>query len=80
MYWLKIEMIKAKILAKLQMDTVPVIKEKPKESKIKDLLASLNLFGKDDVDEKKEEEERDYFGRTTKIIVFSKKGRRSSQQ
>lgn len=80
MYWLRIEMIKAKILAKLQMDKVPVIKEKPKESKIKELLASLNLIGEDDVEEKKEEEERDYFGRTTKIIVFSEKGRRCSQQ
>ena len=80
MYWLRIEMIKAKILAKLQMDKVPVIKEKPKESKIKELLANLNLMGEGDVDEKKEEEERDYFGRTTKIIVFSEKGRRCSQQ
>ena len=53
-------MIKAKILAKLQMDKVPVIKEKQKESKIKELLASLNLTGEDDVDEKKEEEERNY--------------------
>ena len=79
MYWLRIEMIKAKILAKLQMDKVPVIKEKPKESKIKELLASLNLIGEDGVDEKREEEERDYFGRTTKIIVFSEKGRRCSQ-
>ena len=76
MYWLRIEMIKVKILAKLQMDKVPVIKEKQKESKIKELLASLNLTGEDDVDEKKEEEERNYFGRTTKIIVFSEKGRR----
>ena len=80
MYWLRIEMIKAKILAKLQMDKVPVIKEKPKESKIKELLASLNLIGEDDVEEKSEEEDRDYFGRTTKIIVFSEKGRRCSQQ
>ena len=80
MYWLRIEMIKAKILAKLQMDKVPFIKEKPKESKIKELLASLNLIGEDDVDEKKEEEEMDYFGRTTKIIVFIEKGRRCSQQ
>ena len=80
MYWLRIEMIKAKILAKLQMDKVPVIKEKPKESKIKELLASLNLIGEDDVDEKKEEEEMDYFGTTTKIIVFIEKGRRCSQQ
>ena len=79
MYWLRIEMIKAKILAKLQMDEVLVIEEKPKERKIKELLASLNLIGEDDVDEKKEEEERDYFGRTTKIIVFSEKGRRCSQ-
>ena len=76
MYWLRIEMIKVKILAKLQMDKVPVIKEKQKESKIKELLASLNLTGEDDVDEKKEEEERNYIGRTTKIIVFSEKGRR----
>ena len=80
MYWLRIEMIKAKILAKLRMDKVPVIKDKPKESKIKELLASLNLIGEDDVDDKKEEEDRDYFGRTTKIIVFSEKGRRCSQQ
>ena len=79
-YWLRIEMIKAKILAKLQMDKVPVIKEKPKESKIKELLASLNLIGEDDVEEKREEEDKDYFGRTTKIIVFSEKGRRCSQQ
>ena len=78
MYWLRIEIIKAKILAKLQTK-VPVKKEKPMESKIKELLASLNLIGEDDVDEKKEEEERDYFGRTTKIIVFSEKGRRRSQ-
>ena len=76
MYWLRIKMIKVKILAKLQMDKVPVIKEKQKESKIKELLASLNLIGEDDVDEKKEEEERNYFRRTTKIIVFSEKGRR----
>ena len=80
MYWLRIEMIKVKILAKLQMDKVPVIKEKQKESQIKELLASLNLIGEDDVDEKKEEEEMDYFGRTTKIIVFIEKGRRCSQQ
>ena len=80
MYWLRIEMIKAKILAKLQMDKVPVTKEKPKESKIKELLASLNLIGEDDVDEKKEEEEMDYFGTTTKITVFIEKGRRCSQQ
>ena len=80
MYWLRIEMIKVKILAKLQMDKVPVIKEKQKESKIKELLASLNLIGEDDVDEKKEEEEMDYFGTTTKIIVFIEKGRRCSQQ
>ena len=80
MYWLRIEMIKAKILAKLRMDKVPVIKDKPKESKIKELLASLNLIGEDDVDEKKEEEEMDYFGTTTKIIVFIEKGRRCSQQ
>ena len=79
MYSLRIEIIKAKILAKLQRDKVPVIKEKPMESKIKELLASLNLTGEDDVDEKKEEEERDYFGRTTKIIVFSEKDRRCSQ-
>ena len=78
MYWLRIEIIKAKILAKLETK-VPVKKEKPMESKIKELLASLNLIGEDDVDEKKEEEERDYFGRTTKIIVFSEKGRRCSQ-
>ena len=76
MYWLRIEMIKVKTLAKLQMGKVPVIKEKQKESQIKELLASLNLTGEDDVDEKKEEEERNYFGRTTKIIVFSEKGRR----
>ena len=80
MYWLRIEMIKPKILAKLQMDKVPVIKDKPEESKIKELLASLNLIGEDDVDEKKEEEEMDYFGRTTKIIVLIEKGRRCSQQ
>ena len=79
MYWLRIEIIKAKILAKLQRDKVPVIKEEPMESKIKELLVSLNLIGEDDVDEKKEEEERDYFGRITKIIVFSEKGRRCSQ-
>ena len=78
MYWLRIEIIKAKILAKLQTK-VPVKKGKPMGSKIKELLASLNLIGEDDVDEKKEEEERDYFGRTTKIIVFSEKGRRCSQ-
>ena len=81
-YWLRIEIFKVKILAKLQMDKVPVIKEKQKESKIKELLASLNLIGEDDVDEKKEEEEMDYFGTTTKIIVFIEKGirRRCSQQ
>ena len=78
MYCLRIEIIKAKILAKLQTKVL-VKKEKPMESKIKELLASLNLIGEDDVDEKKEEEERDYFGRTTKIIVFSEKGRRCSQ-
>ena len=40
------------------MDRVLFIKEKPKESKIKELLASLNLIGKDDADEKKVERER----------------------
>ena len=40
----------------------------------------MNLIGEDEVDEKKEEEEMDYFGTTTKIIVFIEKGRRCSQQ
>ena len=76
LYKFRIEMIKAKILAKLQLDRAPVLKKKPNESKIAELLANLNLIGEDDEENQPQDFEEEYYGRTTKIIVFSEKGRR----
>jgi len=74
-YNLRIDMIKARILAKLQMDRTPVLKQKPKDSRITALLSNLNLI-KDDYPETEPEDakEDDYYGETTQIIVFSAKG------
>lgn len=75
-YKLRIEMVKAKILAKLHMDSVPVLKKKTKDSKIAALLANLNLIEENNEEsEPKDSDEDDYYGKTTKIIVFSEKGK-----
>lgn len=74
-YKLRIEMIKAKILAKLQLDRAPVIKEKPKESRIAALLSNLDLIGEENDENQANDSEDEYYGKTTKIIVFSEKGR-----
>ena len=74
-YNLRIKMIKARILAKLQMDGTPVLKQKSKDSRIAALLSNLNLieenYPESEPDDTKED---DYYGKTTKIIVFSAKG------
>ena len=75
-YKLRIQMIKEKILAKLKMDREPVLKEKPKESKLAALLANLKLIGQDNDENQPQDSEDDYYGKTTKMIVFSEKGRR----
>lgn len=75
-YKLRIEMIKAEILAKLQLDRQPVLKEKPNESRIAALLANLNLIEEENEENQLEDAEEEYYGKTTKIIVFSEKGRR----
>jgi len=74
-YKLRIEMIKAEILAKLQLDRQPVLKEKPNESRIAALLANLNLIEEENEENQLEDAEEEYYGKTTKIIVFSEKGR-----
>lgn len=74
-YKLRIEMIKAKILAKLQLDRAPVIKEKPKESRIAALLSNLNLIGEENDENQANDSEDEYYGKTTKIIVFSEKAK-----
>ena len=74
-YNLRIKMIKARILAKLQMDRTPVLKQKPKDSRIAALLSNLNLIEENYPESEPEDtKEDDYFGKTTKIIVFSAKG------
>lgn len=74
-YKLRIEMIKAKILAKLQLDRAPVIKEKPKENRITALLSNLNLIGEENDENQANDSEDEYYGKTTKIIVFSEKAK-----
>ena len=74
-YNLRIKMIKARILAKLQMDRTPVLKQKPKDSRIAALLSNLNLIEENYPESEPEDtKEEDYYGKTTKIIVFSAKG------
>lgn len=74
-YNLRIKMIKARILAKLQMDRTPVLKQKPKDNRIAALLSNLNLIEENYPETEPEDtKEDDYYGKTTKIIVFSAKG------
>ena len=73
---LRIEMIKEKILAKLQMKREPVLKEKPNENKLAALLTNLKLIGQENDENQPEDSEDEYYGKTTKMIVFSEKGRR----
>lgn len=75
-YNLRIAMIKARILAKLQMDRTPVLKQKPKDSRIAALLSNLNLIEENyQESEPQDSKEEEYYGKTTKIIVFSTKGK-----
>lgn len=75
-YKLRIEMVKDKILAKLHMDKAPVLKQKTRDSRIAALLSNLNLIEENnEEDERKDTDEDDYYGKTTKIIVFSEKGK-----
>ena len=74
-YNLRIKMIKARILAKLQMDQTPVLKQKPKDSRIAALLSNLNLIEENyPASEPADSKEDDFYGKTTKIFVFSAKG------
>lgn len=77
MYELRIAMIKAKILQKLHMDKEPVLKEKAKDKKIAALLLNLNLIGGNEEESEPEESDDESYGQTTKIIVFSEKGKRN---
>ena len=79
-YKIRIEMIKAKILEKLQLDREPVLVEKPKENRIAALLANLNLIDEGDKENEQDESEDEFYGKATKIIVFSEKGRRSIRE
>lgn len=75
LYKIRIEMIKAKLLAKLQLDKEPVLKHKPKELRIAALLSNLNLIGEENNQKESDDNEDEYYGKTTQIIVFSEKGR-----
>lgn len=77
LYKVRIEMIKAKLLAKLQLDKEPVLKQKPKELRIAALLSNLNLIGEENNHKEPDDSEDEYYGKTTQIIVFSEKGRSS---
>lgn len=77
LYKIRIEMIKAKLLAKLQLDKEPVLKHKPKELRIAALLSNLNLIGEENNQKEPDDNEDEYYGKTTQIIVFSEKGRSS---
>ena len=72
---LRIEMIKAKLLAKLQLEKEPVLKHKPKELRIAALLSNLNLIEEENDENEPEYDEDEYYGKTTQIILFSEKGR-----
>ncbi|KAL9951493.1 hypothetical protein ACROYT_G044161 [Oculina patagonica] len=75
-YKLRIEMVKEKILAKLHMDKAPVLKQKTRDSRIAALLSNLNLIEENNEErEPKDADEEDYYGKTTKIIVFSEKAK-----
>lgn len=75
-YKLRIEMVKAKILAKLNMDKPPVLKHKAKDSRIAALLENLNLLEENKEGSESEESDQDkYYGKATKIIVFSERGK-----
>lgn len=75
-YKLRIEMVKAKILAKLNMDKPPVLKHKTKDSRIAALLENLNLLEENKEGSESEESDQDkYYGKATKIIVFSERGK-----
>lgn len=79
MYKLRIEIIKAKILKKLQMDKQPVVHiEKTKDKMIADLLLSLNLIDMNDDDSETEEYEDRKYDKTSKLIVFGEKGKRNN--
>lgn len=75
-YKLRIEMIKAKILAKLQMDREPVLKEKSRDSRIAALLSNLNLIEENNEESVPKDSDDKYYGKTTKIIIFGVKGKR----
>ena len=73
-YKLRIEIIKAKILEKLQMDKAPVLKHKRRDSHMATLLANLNLIQQKNAKDQSKDSSEEYFGTTTKIIVFSERG------
>lgn len=72
---LRIEMIKAKLLAKLQLEKEPVLKHKPKELRIAALLSNLNLIEEENDENEPEYDEDEYYGKTTQIILFSEKAK-----
>lgn len=76
-YKLRIEIIKAKILKKLQMDKQPVVHiEKTKDKMIAELLLSLNLIDMSDDGNETGEYEDGKYDKTSKLIVLSEKGKR----
>ncbi|KAK2556664.1 Growth/differentiation factor 8 [Acropora cervicornis] len=67
----RIEMIKAKILEKLQMDKEPEVSQNFKEARIAALLSKLNLIGEENKENQPESPEDGFYGKTTQIITFS---------
>ena len=72
---LRIQMIKEKILAKLQLDREPVLAQNLTELKFSTVLSNLNL-----IEDKNEpiHNGEEYYAKTTQIIVFSEEGKRKS--
>ena len=71
----RIEMIKAKILEKLQMDKEPEVSQNFKEARIAALLSKLNLIGEENKENQPESPEDGFYGKTTQIITFSEEGK-----
>ena len=71
----RIEMIKAKILEKLQMDKEPEVSQNFKEARVAALLSKLNLIGEENKENQPESPEDGFYGKTTQIITFSEEGK-----
>lgn len=73
----RIEMIKAKILEKLQIDKEPEINQNFKEARIAALLSKLNLINEENDKNQPESPGDGFYGKTTQIITFSEEGKRT---